>query len=589
VDIAGVSITLEDLSPAADVHGTRYVNRIDQTDITVEMTARSPEESDMEAAKRAEDYLASIAANLRKQKHAGIVAPYRRHIDDMAFFGAGVMRGGFKTDVLEKMFPGEMPTSKDKFAEAVDAALEKGFDDDPFLFECPSINSVAYNPDFSEVCEIGIRTIKQALKDYDLEYDGHVFKMKDTTSETLPEYNADWDEHQAIYYHLETNDWIYDVLDAAAVSEEPRADSLMLTKIPNIIGRPWYSFTFAHVNNNPDVSKRNLPLINAVYPIVHNLNFIGTLLMSGALSTGRPMYQEVDTHGSANSLGEIMSQPVEQRPVLAFSPSEAMLPKPGKGKRWEPVGTPDMSWVVEAHRTLKEDLERYGFPVSLSPESSTSGKADSGVQGMQQIEVAANYLNPALSNVALSLYELFNIVMDALTEMGVPVKLPIRRKDQETKEMLTIKPADFKDVDLSVSLKSTEASAQLALRAADLELVEKKMMSKTEFFKRHYDDWQTQLELVFLDEGNMMIEQEMLQVVQQFAKQQGPEIVAQAAADQGIPLPPQNLAPPSGGPIEPGGARPARPPVPIPGVGAPTTTVDQNPLASAATAQEVNV
>ena len=589
VNIAGISLTLEDLSPAANVHGTRYVNRIDAANVEIENTPRSAEKNDMDAAQRVEDYFNSIAANIRRQKHAGIVAPYRRHLDDMAFYGVGVIRVGFKPHIREKLFP-ETAKDTDEVVSIVEAAFEKGFEEDPFMFECPAVSTVAFSLDFSEVCEVGKLTISDVLDSHeDLQFSTAEGFKKITTSETRPEFDNTWDELQVTSYHLETNDWIYDVIDHAGIGDAQTGKGFPMSKIPNIIGRPWYAITFAHVTNNPDISKRYLPLINDIYPVVHSLNFLSTLLLTGSLSTGRPMYQMIDQHAGAQTLTQMMTTPVEQKPVLAFDPSEELLRTPEPGKRWDVVPVPDMKWVIAVVDKLESRLERWGFPVSLGPEVSTEGKAESGVQGMQQIEVAANYLNPAQANVALSLYEMFQIVGDALTEMGVKVKIPVRRKGKETKETLTILPTDFKDHDLSVSLKSQEASAQLAIRSADLELVQLKMMSKTTFFRIHYPKWQQELQLVFLDEGKALGEQKILELIDQFAKAEGPAIIQQAAADQQIAVP--NLAEQSGGPAEPGGARNSRPPVPLPGAGASPITVDQNPLVNAAAgiAQDVQV
>ncbi len=586
VNIKGISMQLEDLSPEADVHGTRYVNRMDAADINTEVISRSAEDKDVASAKRVEDYHNSQAANLRKQKHAGVVAPHRRSLDDMAFFGAGVIRAGFKPWVRDKLFPNDKTLDKDELLGLAKKVFEDGFDEDPFMFECPQINTVAFEPDFSSVCEVGVRSVSQMLKVYDDLTFSDTNGFDWITSETVQEYQSEWRQQEVTYYHLETSDYIYDVIDSGPIDNDGSSGKeFMLRVIPNIIGRPWYTFTFAHINNNADYSKRYLPLINAIYPLVHNLNFLSTLLVSGALSTGRPMYQEVDISHSASTLPEILTQPVDQRPVLMFDPSEEILKKPSEGKRWDIVPVPDMSWVVETVNKLEHRIERFGFPVALSPEASTEGKAESGVQGMQQIETSVNYLDPALNNVALSLHELFQIVGDALTEMGVKVKVPIHRKGAKTKETLTVLPSDFRDHDLSVTLKSTPATAQMALRSADLELVQLKMMSKTRFFMNHYEDWQAELDRVVLDEGKALIENRFVALIDAFVKEQGDDILADAAADQNVPLPP--LANQSGGPEDPGGARNNRPPVPSPIAGAPNIPVDQNPAQTAATAQQV--
>ena len=85
-----------------------------------------------------------------------------------------------------------------------------------------------------------------------------------------------------------------------------------------------------------------------------------------------------------------------------------------------------------------------------------------------------------------------------------------------------------------------------------------------------------------------MVEQRSTELINVFVAEMGDDILADASADQGGPLPPPpGLIPQSGGPEESGGARNSRPPIPFPGAGQSPTVVDQNPAASAATSQQV--
>lgn len=594
-EIKGISQKLEDLSPAANAHGTRYVERIMAADMSAETSSRSADDTAVRSARRVEDYHNWHIQELKKQRTAGILMPLRRAVDDTTFKGCGWIRTGFKPHIKRKLMEAldldneEEGPDTDELTERVRAVFSEGFDEDPFLDECPELDTVAFEYDRSIVVEKGRRSVSELLRLYEhLGYDTEA-GFHWLTSETMSSFNTTrWSEDEANYWHVETEDYIYDLVE---VPTRENDEPFMLSVIPNIIGRPWYAMFAGRVTNNSDISKRYLPLINDVYPIVHKLNVTQTLIQSGALNTGRPMYQEVADSAKGMTLPEVLSQPLEQRPVLAFDPSEEVLQKPKKGHHWEVVPVPDMSWVVEANRESRQELREYGFPVSLSPEVATSGTAESGVQGMQQIEISVNYLNPATESVALGLQELFAIRADALKELDVSITIPVTPQggDNRVREMMRIEPSDFKGVDTSVSLDAIPASALLAVRQSDLELVQAKMMSKTDFFMKHYKDYMTALKRVFLDEGKMLMEQEMLKLVQQFAQQQGPALMAQAAADQQIPLPIPGLANQSGGPAPGDQGRQARPPVPMPGVGMSPTPVDQNPMQTAGTAQQVGV
>ncbi len=110
-----------------------------------------------------------------------------------------------------------------------------------------------------------------------------------------------------------------------------------------------------------------------------------------------------------------------------------------------------------------------------------------------------------------------------------------------------------------------------------MRLVQLEMMSKTEFFKKHYDDWQLQMKQVLLDKADVFAEEQALDTVRQFIKAQAGAIASEVAAEQEIPLPP-GLAPQSGGPAPGEAARFQRPETPVPGAGVPNPIPPQDPV-----------
>ncbi len=572
VEIAGISQKLEDLSPAADVHATRFVNRMEAAKVHVEVSSRSPDDADVSAAQRVEDFYYAFLNDMMRQRPGGILSPYRRHLDDMTALGAGFLHPALKPDVREKL-GGKGFKDVDQLVAAAKRAFKDGFEENPFVVECPSLETVYFEPDLRNACEVGTRTISQVLHAYErLDYSPEM-GFKWLTSDTMPEFQSEWQD-TVTYYHLETTDFIYDLLD------DPRGDRPFLSeRRPNVAGRPWYTITPGHINNHPSPDKRFQPLIAAVYPTVQIMNVTRTLLQSGALNTGRPMYQEVAEGRSAVTLPEMMNQPIEQRPTLAFDPSQAILKKPRKGYRWDVVPVPSMEWVLEAYNQSKADLRDWGFPVGLSPEAPTKGEAESAAKGAQDMEIATNYLDPALGNVARSLHELLTLVGDAIKGFGLPVTIPVRKRaeggDSRVRESITVKPDDFREQDLEVELKSIPATARIAIRESNQRQLQLGLMSRTTYMKEEHEDYLAEMERIEIDKAYAFAQEKALETVKQFITQNSAAVAAKVAAEQKIPLP-AGLVPQTGGPAESGEPRFERPPgAPMQGVGTPNPIPEQ--------------
>ena len=460
----------------------------------------------------------------------------------------------------------------------------KGFQEMPFVVHAPQMSTVAFEPNFEVICEVGVVTIGQILKSYEnMDYKGES-GFEYITSDTIRD-TSNWSDTVKLI-HLETSDWVYDLLDSGT-EHKP----FMLERIPNVSGRPQYAVSPAHENNDDDVALRFLPTVAAIYPVVATMNVTRTLIQSGALSTGRPMMQEVDTTSSrgAQTFMDIMNMPTEARPVLMFDPSEEMIRNPKPGKRWDIVPAPDMTWVLKAYENSQRDLEHWGFPVALGPDASTSGSAESGIQQFAEMDVATDYLDPVLANVAKSLRELYLGIGDAAQGMNLPITIPVRKKaeggDRAVREAITVKPEDFKEQDLEVTLKSVSAVAKQAIRESNVRLLELELMSKTTFMRGEYPDWIAEEERIELDLIKTFAREKAIESLKRIIQAIAPALEAQVAAEQGIPLP-APLVPPAGGPAPGETIRKERPPL---GPGPNLNPVDQNPAASAGAAQQVSV
>src|SRR3990167_8164333 len=135
-EIAGISTKLEDLSTAADVHVTRYVNAIQDAEIILEIAARGTSDTARHAAQRAENFSYTFLNDIRRQRSGGILAPYRRHLDDMVAFGAGFLHIAFAPEIRKQLF-GKSFSDVDDLVRELELVEDKGFTQNPFVVECP--------------------------------------------------------------------------------------------------------------------------------------------------------------------------------------------------------------------------------------------------------------------------------------------------------------------------------------------------------------------------------------------------------------------------------------------------------------------
>ena len=575
VEIQGIAQTLEDPSPAIDVHVTRYVNRLVAADAIIEVSARSSKPEAVAAAQRVNDFYYTFLNDMLRQQPGGILAPYRRHIDDMVTYGAGFLRPSFSNSAYELMPNKTYHTMEEFVAELKNSKIfDEGFTENPFVVEAPMLATVAFEPNLSPVCEVGLRTISSLLQAFDdLNYaEGGGFKWQ--TSDTMNLYDGNWSD-TVEFYHLETDHYIYDV-----VKDTHGENPLLINARPNPASRPWYAMTPGHINNSADYAKRFQPLVAPLYETVQTMNMTRSLLQTGALNTGRPMYQEVADGQRGQDLPTLLAKPVNEQPTLLFDPSEQILKKPRRGFRWELVPTPKVEWVKEANEQSRKDLADWGFPASLSPDSPTTGQANSAAQGAQQMDVATNYLDPALNNVARSLHVLFTRIGEIIIGLDIPITMPLYRRSQgadaNMREAVRITPDDFREQDLEVRLESISAASRIAIRESNLRLLTKGLKSRMGFLKAEYTDHLAEAERIQLDKGLAIAEAEALKTFQQFVQENSAAIASELAAKQGIPLPtPPPVVPPSGGPAVPGQPREARPAAPGPGIGAPLANPEQ--------------
>ena len=446
--------------------------------------------------------------------------------------------------------------------------MEQGFDGNPFQIIVPHPERVYWEPDLSKVAEVGIVKVRTAVDSYG----EHEDKIIDLVSAVMPDADRGvWDK-TIDYYHLETEDYIYTVLGSDDRSEEVEIR-------PNPAHRPRYSLAAGHLTSSNLPHEKYRPLVHDLYSVAQKMNIADTLLMSGMLAHGRPLYQEVDNNARGTDAISILSDASGERRVISIDLSQGKMPPSRRGTHWEPLAAPTPDQLKEAMARLDREWDRYSFPTALSPEASELD-AKSGYDRSQQEDVAVDFLNPALLNRARAWKKTFLLMASMLQEVKIPVRLravPFAEGlSRAQRAEMTVQPTDFEDIDLEVTFSSKSRTAQFGEREEMFRRFQLGLISRPTLMAELYDDPIEEDKKIALDKmaqaGEQMAMQFAMSAIQVLQPTDMQQIQAQqAAAQQGAPQP-TNGVPQDGGPSEPGGIRPARPAgegASVPGLGSP--------------------
>jgi len=551
VNISGINEKLEENNSDLEFHSSMFTNHLQAASFNIEVAARSPKAVDVAAAQRAENFFFALFHEMTRRRRTGLAA-YRRALDQMASLACGILNLSFSNEVLGALFS-KVEDLGDTAAmrKALERAFGEGFTENPFVLDCPTLRTVAWEDNFTIVCEVGEKSVSHLL----MAYPDNEDLRRWLTSATLPE-GESWRTQQAQVYHLETEDYIYDVVGRGG-------DGFGVQTRPNLAGKPWYTLIPGNETAAVRMKERYKPLIGPIYPIVQKLNIFDTLINSGALQTGRNMWQQVSQNrASSDDFIDIMNQATEA-PVVEVNMSEQMLPKPPKGYHWVPVAIPSQDQLLAARDNKKRELLEKGFPAVLNPNQPL--EATSGYDRSRQMEAAATFLDPPLSNGAEAWRELFIIAGNVIQELGMPITIPMwntaEGKAHRTRDVISVKPEDFRDQDISISFQSIPETVRHAKKESDLRLLQAGLKSRTSFMREHNDDPLAEEERIAHDALRSVTMQQAVVVYQQLLQEQAPAIVSEIAAQEGLPLP-RRERPPEGSAA--------------PGVGAPLTPPEQS-------------
>lgn len=557
VNIAGISEMLEDRTPSLEIHEDRYANRLRSADIVIEVAAKKLEDKDK--AQDVENFLYALYHDLRRKRTSRFRAPDDRAIRYQVSDYVGIRHLDWSRDVHKQLYDGGEGEIKD-IEKAMKKVMKDGFQGNPFELRAPDCLRVYWNEDTSMVAEIGTVPRSHLIE----AYPDHEVNFNDITGPLRSEDTPTADNTSIPFYHIETNDYIYEAISAAG--KEGSKDALMLRVQPNAAGRPRYTFAPGHESTGDEPWQYWRPLLAPLYSIAEQLNILGTLLTSAALQTGRAPYQEVKIGSQADDFGSIMTRPAEEVNVVFLDKSKPVWPPNRDGYKWEPVPAPDLQVLLIVYQQKVIEFGQAGFPSILSPDAQID--ASSGYDRSRQMEGAQDFLSPPLENIATAWYEIFMIALDSIDKVGLPVTMSVKRiaqgEDASVRPKVTIKPGDLtKDFDLEVKFLSIPKVVQFAEDESDRRDVEKGFMSRSTYMKKRYDDPIREMKQVALDNVAVATEEKAQQDALSLLEIMAPDIAAATAARLAIPVPmqpPADNARPAGGPM-PALGSPAVPPV----------------------------
>lgn len=553
VNIRGLGGKLEDRSPAILEHGLRYINRFDAAKRDIEVFERSSEPAAQKAAQKIEDFSYAVWEDWDRRRTSHLYAPARRRLNQQVFDGCGILRLGFAPGILQHLFGEALDDAEEMKKLLIEAKFgTNGFN--PFVLECPDLGACAWEQNLSRATELGEVTVSDVLGWQDgLGYDSQRGFHERRTSDTMQEFESWWDD-KAYIYHLETEQYIYDVVEGTEAGEDGAA--LMVSHYPNLAKRPWYALTPGHLTESRHPAEMFYPVVGALYGIVERRNLLATLLNSGALNTGRNMFQEVDVSARrADDITEVLSRPANETHLILLGSDGETLPPPAPGKRWEPVQIPDQRQVIAALEKADQDILMFGFPAVLDPNMPID--ATSGSDRARQMEASSTFLSPPLENRAAADKELVMLGMDLIQALEMPVTIYARRYSQGTtdREEITVKPGDGREQDMTFAYRSIPATQRYSEQEADLRLHQAGFLSRRTLMQTLHEDWQAEEEDIHYDAAATEVDAMALQDAIAALQEARPDLMQQAALEAGLPL-----VNPAGGPAPGQETRNERPP-----------------------------
>ena len=535
IDIPGIPEKMEDRRPDIQYQITSFVNHFDSANLKIRVNAREDSDKAIESAQKVKNAFYFIGDDFSSQRPSQLYAGHRRAMDLQVAKGCGPRHLDFSKEIRAALFNQKLDDAAG--LNRVLSGVEEAFKRNPWVIECPDLEALRWDPDLSTVAEVGEKQISALKEVSDLELREYLLRYPGFVSETMQE-NAKV-EDVARTYHLETSEFIYDVIDASGSRGQAWGhEAHMLEFRPNLLGRPWYTLTPGNFTGSRNVGEAYEPLIAVVYPLVERLSVLNTLLNSAALQTGRIGYQEVAIGANAISAVDFMHLPDADRKTDEFSFVEFGRRNPRDGFEWKPMPVPDLSVLLEMSRSTQDEVERKGFPPVLDP--SAILKAESGYDRNQISSAAAHRLDPPLRNMAASVKQHFIDIAEISSGLPISIQLPVvdiaGGHDLRIVDMATLDPDDWRDIQLQVSYESIDLGAESVRQEMNLRLFEAGFMSRQTLMKSIYDDDQEEENRINSDRVTGVVAARVTKDIEGVISGAAPQVLAEELANAGVPL-----------------------------------------------------
>ena len=542
VGIPRVRKEIEYRSPWLNEETHRWANRLIGAPIGIKTAAK--QKGQEPAAQRGENFFYRVYWDFRRIRTVAFVNADQRAADHKVADGLGIRHIRLAPNALE-LLKGD----KTKISELG----ERGFEGLPFILEAPDPICVYYEPDLSVVAEEGIVTFRKLKRMYpNMDYSANDDEFRLTSEVMDIAYDKQIFDKTVKVYHVETEDWIYDLLE----QPNPRAgreNGLILNKYKNIFGRPAYAFDPGHVTGSDEPLYAYEPLIGGLFGIMEQWNQLGTLQQAAGVFSGVPMYYLARRKGATGEdPSDYLSLPSGEKKEFHFNWDTGEVEGLPEGYEPVPIKFETGIDLTRAKEDVRWEMQRYTFRDIADVE------ATSGYDRARMIEVQGFDLQPPLDRQADCWHEIFLLIAEAIKNMDIPVMvrtIPQRGEEGADREII-IKPEDFKDIDLAVSFSSVGASTRFALVESGLRQMAEGVLSETTFMSEYQgtDDVDRERWLRDRDRWNKIAVDQLATLWASFVQQVGAGMIAQS-----FPQPVPEQVP---GEVE-------RAPTPMPGVGSP--------------------
>jgi len=546
VGVPRVRTEIEYRSPWLDEESHKWANRLIGAPISIKVSAKKKGQE--EAGQRVENFFYRLYWDFRRMRSAAFINADQRAADHKVADGLGIRHICLAPNALELLLKGKKAV-KD---------IERGFEGLPFILEAPDPICVYYEPDLSLIAEEGDVTFRRLRGLYPtLDYSDQTREYHISSEVMDIAYTKQIFDQTVKVYHVETSDYIYDLMEQPDV-RDGRDNALTLNSYKNVFTRPAYAFDPGHVTGSDEPLYAYEPLTGGLGAILPQWNVLGTLQQAAGVFTGLPMYYLARRKGTiGDDPSDFLSLPSGEKKEFHFNFETGEVE--GIPEGYEPVAIKFEAGIdlTKAKEDLRWEMERYTF------RDVADVQATSGYDRARMIEVQGFDLQPPLDRQADCWHEIFLLVAEAVKALDVPVTVrTIPQRDETTSDReVTVKPDDFKDIDLEVGFSAVGPSTRFALVESGLRQMAEGVLSETTFMSEYQgtDDVERERWLRDRDRWNKIAIERLANVWAAFVDQVGWGVIQERFPGAA------NITPP----IEGGEAQ--RPPLgsAAPGVGSP--------------------